>query len=896
MRQFIVVFAVLPFMFSLSGCGGGSKPPAAPAPVQRGQARFSVDVATGKVTITKLAATRAVYSGSAVSFTSSDLLSVGGDAGKRVVRVTAANNSGEAWDPSSVNLVVSDIETADAARVRENVRVSTLAGNGSSTEVDGMGTAASLRQPWGVTIGAGPSAGALFVSDYAGQTIRRIEADGMVRTVAGGANTMAFADGTGTMARFASPAGLAIDSQGNLFVADYDNNRVRRITPQGQVTTIAGNGFAGSTNGAGDIATLSLPMGLACSADGRRIYVSCTGGTDLVRLVSFTGARRDLASSYTVSTVAGGGRALVDGVGAAARFNRPQALGLVTDAGGQETLFVADTLNYAVRRIDQPASGAAVVTTVVGDGVSGSLDGPGSVARLDYPTGVTALPSADGSLDVFVSDYTRVRVLHYAAGGDPGQKGSYRLDTLAGQLTIGYQEGNGLTALFGGPRNLAVSSQVGPSTMLYVADYAAQRVRTVSVPSGAFHSGAAGGSSPDAVAVVNYDTEAPVRAAVVKQMTPTDSTYGTELQFQVPSGVSGFSFLATVEAESGVTDYPAVGGAYITTLAGAGREGYVDGEGKLAEFMNPSGIVAVPSAMRPLYRSTTGRPIRAFISDRGAHAIRFIDTAGFVGTFVGGTAGFADGVGTAARFQEPDGLALDGYGALWVADENNHRIRRVLPNGTVTTVAGSGAVGAVDGAGNLARFSQPLALAVQSGGLVYVVSADQTVRRVRYVDGDRGSAASYQVLTVAGVAGQSGSTDGVGSTARFNAPRGIAADRDGTLYVADWMNGSVRALRTDGPSAMSVATLATGLSGPMGIAVNNAHDVYVGVTGALMRYSPSHTGIALTAGQGFIDGPSGRVSAVSALSQEESGSLLFCDASNRAVRAAQRLVDSTPML
>ncbi|MCX6360893.1 MAG: hypothetical protein NT029_13865 [Armatimonadetes bacterium] len=271
MRRFGWGALVSVWLAGLWGCGGGARSVAPPAPAARGAARFDVDVKTGKVTVSNAATGRAVYTGSAVSFTSSDLLSVGGDAGKRLIRVQAVNASGETWGSSPVNLVVSGIETADTARVRANTRVTTLAGSGVSGLADGYRTAAQFRAPSAIALGQGPNAGAIFVPDQDRHVIRRIEADGMVSTIAGAAGTAGSADGVGAAATFNFPTGVATDSNGNIFVADQSGCRVRRITPQYEVTTIAGTGVIGSLDGTGDTATLGSPTGVACSPDGNRI-------------------------------------------------------------------------------------------------------------------------------------------------------------------------------------------------------------------------------------------------------------------------------------------------------------------------------------------------------------------------------------------------------------------------------------------------------------------------------------------------------------------------------------------------------------------------------------------------------------------------------------------------
>ncbi|MCX6360892.1 MAG: hypothetical protein NT029_13860 [Armatimonadetes bacterium] len=589
-----------------------------------------------------------------------------------------------------------------------------------------------------------------------------------------------------------------------------------------------------------------------------------------------------------------GGSGLVDGVGSSARFGSPWSAHLYTSAGGTETLFVVDAGNYTIRRIDDPAGGSALVTTIAGDGVYGNNDGPGSSARFAGLRSLAAASSSDGGLDLFVADYTRLRTIHLPGGAEPRSKASYRVDTLAGDVS-GYADGDGTTARFAYLFGVAARAGAGGSSTLYLADYLGMRIRMASAPAGVFHSGGSGGASSDPVSMLNYDAEATNRAAYVKQMAGGGGAYSADLQFQIPSGVSGFSFLATIETDSDVVNLPAGGSLTITTLAGTGHSGYRDGEGKLAEFAGPTGIVAVPDSMRSLYRSGTGRPIRAFVVDRDGGAIRTIDTAGSVGTFAGGVAGFSDGIGASARFSDPTSLALGPDGALWIADTSNQRIRCLLPNGTVYTVAGTGAHGSADGRGNVATLAAPAAIAVDSGGQVFFTGHDHTVRRIRYVSGDVRSSASYEVVTVAGAVNQTGLLDGVGAAARFNNATGLAADRDGRVYVADYGNDAIRVLRSTSLTEMSVTTLAAGMPGPFTVAVNAAHELYVGLASQIRRVSPAGVSVILVSGPGFTDGANGTVGNLRSISLEESGTALFCDGSNFAVRALQRVVDTSPL-
>jgi sugar lactone lactonase YvrE len=214
----------------------------------------------------------------------------------------------------------------------------------------------------------------------------------------------------------------------------------------------------------------------------------------------------------------------------------------------------------------------------------------------------------------------------------------------------------------------------------------------------------------------------------------------------------------------------------VTTLAGSpGISGAVDAVGAAARFSLPSGIVV----------DLTGT---VYVADTGNHAIRRIETNGTVSTFAGfmGLSGSVDNiVGSAARFSSPVGLARDGSGNLWVADSVNNVIRLVTTSSSVSTPAGlAGAAGSTDGTASAARFNRPYGIAVDSSGNVYVADTfNSTVRKMT---------SSFVVTTLAGLAGNTGSSDGVGSSVRFNEPFGIGVDAAGAIYVADTRNNTLR--------------------------------------------------------------------------------------------------------
>ena len=216
-------------------------------------------------------------------------------------------------------------------------------------------------------------------------------------------------------------------------------------------------------------------------------------------------------------------------------------------------------------------------------------------------------------------------------------------------------------------------------------------------------------------------------------------------------------------------------GLYFGTLAGlAGSSGSTDGTGSAARFNSPFSIAV----------DTAGN---LFVADGGNHTIRKVTSAGVVTTLAGsaGSSGSTDGTGSAARFNSPEGIAVDTAGNVFVADTFNSTIRKVTSAGVVTTLAGTaGSTGSTDGTGSAARFKFPLDITVDTAGNVFVVDTENhTIRKIT---------SAGVVTTIAGSAGNSGSTDGVGSAARFGSPKGIAVDTAGNLFVADQANHTIR--------------------------------------------------------------------------------------------------------
>jgi sugar lactone lactonase YvrE len=326
----------------------------------------------------------------------------------------------------------------------------------------------------------------------------------------------------------------------------------------------------------------------------------------------------------------------------------------------------------------------------------------------------------------------------------------------------------------------------------------------------------------------------------------------------------------------------------VSTLAGqALSDGSADGTGSGVRFFCPSGV-AVDNAGN------------FYVADTDNHTIRKVVAAtGTVTTLAGlaGVSGNADGTGSDARFQNPSGVAVDGAGNVYVADTLNHTLRKVTSAGVVSTLAGTpGSSGSTDGTGSAAQFQGPQGLTIDSAGNLYVADTNNhTIRQVVPATGE--------VITIAGLAGNSGSTDGLGGTARFNYPSDVTIDSAGNLYVADTDNDTIRAIQ---PSGL-VSTLA-GLAGnsgsadgtgsaarfdsPSAVAVDLSGNVYVADTGnfTIRKVVPATgaastlAGLAGTSGGTDGEGAAVRFFGPTGIAVDSHDNLYIADTNNHTIR------------
>lgn len=271
---------------------------------------------------------------------------------------------------------------------------------------------------------------------------------------------------------------------------------------------------------------------------------------------------------------------------------------------------------------------------------------------------------------------------------------------------------------------------------------------------------------------------------------------GPDALFRNPEGVAitpGGDIIVTDRANNSIRKVTPEG--VVTTILGNGTSGFSNGDVSVATLAFP-------------WKSCVDKDGNIFIADRDNHAIRKINISnGLVSTVAGaGSAGFADGAGTLAKFNQPLDVAVDDNGVLYVADNNNHRIRKITPDGVVSTLAG-GVAGFKDGDLATALFRNPSGITVGPDGNVYV--ADRLNHRIRKID-----VVSGQAITVAG-AGTTGTRDGIVAEAQFNNPYGIEVDEDGAIVVADLNNNKIRMIE-DG-TVKTIAGSTTGFLDGAGI-------------------------------------------------------------------------------
>jgi sugar lactone lactonase YvrE len=616
------------------------------------------------------------------------------------------------------------------------------AGSGTSgfSGDNGPATSAQLNGPTGVAV---DSAGNLYIADTGNNRIREVSG-GMITTV-GGAGTPGFSGdkAQAVSALLNGPTGVAVDSNGNLYIADTANRRVRQVSATGVITTVAGGGTSLVDNASAIKAQLAPSFGIAVDANGV-LYIADTDNSRIRKV-----------SGGLIATVAGSGTRGFsgdNGPATAARLALPS--GIAFDSNGN--LYIADTDNNRVREVSN-----GVITTVAGGRTSLGDNGPANSAQVSTPTAV----AVDSAGNLYIADFgdSRIRKVSNAV-----------ITTVAGNATPGFggDSGPATSAQLANPYGLASN----PAGNLYIGDSSNNLIRRVS--NGVITS-VAGNGTPGFSG---------------------DNGPATSAQLASPAGVAVDSAGNLYIADTLNNLVREVSNGVITTVAGNGTPGSGGdgGPATSAQLSAPSGI-AVDLAGN------------LYIADSANNRIRQV-SGGVIVTVAGtGTPGFSGDGGPAvnAQLYAPSGIAVDSAGDLYIADTYNGVVREVT-NGVIATVAGNGTPGFAgdNGPATGAELNNPYGVALDSAGNLYI--ADTGNQRIRKVT------SSGTIATVAGngTAGFSGDS-GAAIAAQLNNPYGLAVDSAGKVYISDFDNNRVRVLTPTVPCTYSVSptTLQAAVSG-----------------------------------------------------------------------------------
>ncbi len=750
--------------------------------------------------------------------------------GRNEITVTASD---EAGNVSAASVLVAT--STPASVLATVVGTGTTAYNGENIPA----VLANITNPSGTMFFDG--GGNFYFGDFNGARARKVTPTGLISTVAG--NGVAGFSGDGgkaTDAQLAQPRGAAADTNGNIYILDSGNQRIRRVAAAtGIITTFAGTGTPGFGGDAGPANAAQFDFGglgaIALDATGN-LFISDSNNNRIRRVAIDTGI---------ITTIAGG-TAGFSGDGAlatAAQLRVPQSLYFDKDGN----LYFADNGNFRIRKI---ATGTGIITTAAGTG-SNSATGDGGPA-INAAIGNVFGIALDAGNNLYLSDVANNRVRRVAAADGI-------IITVAGGGATGFSPDG--AAAIGASFSLARHLGVDPQGFLYIAEANNFRIRKLV-------NGLAGDVTPPTVAISDPTaggTFNATNAALDLRGTASDNGTVVAVRWSNDRGGSGAASGTTSWTVTGIGLQPGINNITVTAWDVSGNAA----SAQLAVTYTPNQVVVT-------------------IAGTGV-----IDSTG------------DGGPGTAATLYQPRGVAVDSKGNILIADTQNRRVRRVSPTGQITAFAGTGIIGSSGDGGPAvdATLNFPNVVSVDKADNAYI--SDQLTHRIRKVTPDG------KISTIAGTGegfGGFGGDGGPATAAQLNGQVGLAVDTAGNLFVADRLNNRIR--RIDAITGVITTVAGSGLVGnggdsgpatqaelnlPTGIAVDGAGNLYIADTGnqRIRRVSIADGKISTIAGTGVagFSGDGGPAASAlinltypATLTVDAAGNLYFADRGNHRIR------------
>ena len=640
------------------------------------------------------------------------------------------SSAGIAFD-SNGNLYFSVYDNSIIYKIDINGIISAFAGTGTAgySGDGGAATDAQINHPAGMEF---DSNGNLYFADASNHCIRKIDTSGNISTFAGTGGESGFSGdgGAATSAKLNFPYRVTFDSNGNLYIPDVNNHRIRKVDTNGNISTFAGTGESGFSGdgGAAASAKLSGPTGVTFDSNGN-LYIS-SYNNHVIRKVDTNG---------NISTFAGTGTEGYSGDGGAATSAQlSQPWGVNVDASGN--VYIADSENHRIRKVDTNGN----ISTFAGTGTEGfSGDGGAATsAKLNSSEYIIYYNN-----NYYIADYGNARIRKIDSNGI--------ITTIAGKDVYNGDNISASTAKINLPRNMAMDK----NDNLYIAEQNSNRIRKI--------------DSNGIITTVAGTGEAGYSG---------DGGAATSAKINAPRGVAvdnAGNIYISDRSNNRIRKVDADG--IITTYAGNGESGYSGDDG-----------AATSAKINFPYSLATDSNGNLYISDAYNHIIRKVDSSGKISTVAGTpeSSGYSGdgGAATSAQLNSPLGVDLDSNGNIYIADIYNDRIRKVDTNGIISTVAGTGESGYTgDGAAaTSATISSPITVRVDEADNIYIAqwSSNPAIRKIW-----KGSGI---ITTVAGTGTVGYTTDTTAIHALLTSPLGMALDSKGNLFFGEQGNKIIR--------------------------------------------------------------------------------------------------------